>query len=99
MHIFGHTHFGWDATIGKTRFVQAALSYPQERKSRWPSIAIGELETRPVQIFDGENFVEELPCRWSDFYKRTARNPSDTENLAPYVASMYRRAKRQGTSS
>ena len=95
MHVFGHTHFGWDATIGKTRYVQAPLSYPQERENRWPSIVIGDIDTRPVEIFNGEALVDEFKCRWSDFYKRTARNPSDTENLAPYVASMYRRTDKK----
>eukprot|EP00048_Salpingoeca_helianthica_P023833 m.27527 g.27527 ORF g.27527 m.27527 type:complete len:351 (+) comp9022_c0_seq2:266-1318(+) len=32
IHIFGHTHFGWDATHDGTRFVQAPLCYPTERR-------------------------------------------------------------------
>ena len=41
LHLFGHTHFGWDATIDGIRYVQAALAYPQERKSRMASLDIG----------------------------------------------------------
>ena len=31
-HIFGHTHFAWDAVVGQVRYVQWPLAYPQERK-------------------------------------------------------------------
>ena len=44
MHLFGHTHFGWDATLGGIRYVQAALAYPEERKKRMPSLEIGGAE-------------------------------------------------------
>jgi hypothetical protein len=30
-HIFGHTHFAWDAVVGGVRYVQWPLAYPQER--------------------------------------------------------------------
>jgi len=33
-HVFGHTHFGWDATLDGTRYLQAALAYPEERGYR-----------------------------------------------------------------
>jgi len=31
-HIFGHTHFAWDAVHGGVRYVQWPLAYPQERQ-------------------------------------------------------------------
>lgn len=31
-HIFGHTHFLWDATIKKVRYVQWCLGTPKERR-------------------------------------------------------------------
>ena len=34
VHVFGHTHFGWDSVLDGTRYVQAALGYPHERKMR-----------------------------------------------------------------
>lgn len=40
IHLFGHTHFGWDATLDGIRYVQAPLSYPNERKMRLASIKI-----------------------------------------------------------
>jgi len=41
VHVFGHTHFSWDATLDDgIRYIQAPLCYPQERKSRLKSISI-----------------------------------------------------------
>merc|ERR1712194_382889 len=38
VHVFGHTHFGWDADLDGIRYVQAALGYPQEWASRQSSM-------------------------------------------------------------
>ena len=43
MHVFAHSHFAWDATIGGTRYVQAPLCYPAERTRRGKSIRTGAL--------------------------------------------------------
>ena len=32
VHIFGHTHFQWDATIDGVRYCQWPLGYPKERR-------------------------------------------------------------------
>ena len=42
VHVFGHTHFGWDGEVGGTRYVQPALAYPSERVRRLPSLKVGE---------------------------------------------------------
>lgn len=34
VHVFGHTHFSWDASLHGTRFVQWPLAYPSERARR-----------------------------------------------------------------
>ena len=39
VHVFGHTHFGWDATLDGTRYVQACLTYPRERRDRLTTVA------------------------------------------------------------
>ena len=44
VHVFGHTHFGWDATIQRngrsTRYIQAALATPAERSRRPRSLTV-----------------------------------------------------------
>ena len=55
-HVFGHTHFGWDITLGKVRYIQAALGYPQEREIRLSTVATGDdfphgTDPTPVLVF------------------------------------------------
>eukprot|EP00658_Telonema_sp_P-2_P014365 TRINITY_DN15466_c0_g1_i2.p1 TRINITY_DN15466_c0_g1~~TRINITY_DN15466_c0_g1_i2.p1 ORF type:complete len:277 (+),score=33.27 TRINITY_DN15466_c0_g1_i2:393-1223(+) len=90
LHVFGHTHFGWDQTIGKTRFVQAALGYPSEWVQRPASMKVGELPESPMLIWDSETgFAPESQGRWSDYYLQHERTPEVTNALAPWVAPMY----------
>jgi hypothetical protein len=41
LHVFGHTHFGWDQTLDGVRYVQAPVSYPHEWNTRPGSLVIG----------------------------------------------------------
>jgi hypothetical protein len=41
VHVFGHTHFGWDQTLDGVRYVQAPVSYPHEWRQRPGSLAVG----------------------------------------------------------
>ena len=41
VHLFGHTHFGWDASHEHIRYVQAPISYPHEWRRRPGSLTIG----------------------------------------------------------
>lgn len=41
LHVFGHTHFGWDQTIQGIRYIQAAVAYPREWQDRPNSLRIG----------------------------------------------------------
>jgi hypothetical protein len=41
LHVFAHSHFAWDCTLGGTRYVQAPLCYPSERVRRGKSIRLG----------------------------------------------------------
>lgn len=91
MHVFGHTHFGWDATHDGTRYVQAALGYPNEWRERRGSMEIGSLPDEPVTLWDSvDGFVPPMVARWSQYYERNPRRPELTHMLAPYVAPMYR---------
>ncbi|XP_019195770.1 PREDICTED: uncharacterized protein LOC109189612 [Ipomoea nil] len=87
-HVFGHTHFCWDAVLDGIRYVQAPLAYPRERKRRMN----GGEEWVPYCIYSGGEFSEQvLPCYWSDYYALNPRNPKITQ-LAPWVATFYRRS-------
>mmetsp|Transcript_55659 Transcript_55659/g.180653 ORF Transcript_55659/g.180653 Transcript_55659/m.180653 type:complete len:261 (-) Transcript_55659:16-798(-) len=91
MHVFGHTHFGWDAMLGNTRYVQAALGYPSEWRERPASMEIGDLPKEPIVLWTSSHgFAPPMAARWSDYYERHARTPEVTHTLAPYVAPMYR---------
>jgi hypothetical protein len=43
VHVFGHTHFGWDMELDGVRYMQAALAYPYERELRMRSLMVRTL--------------------------------------------------------
>lgn len=84
-HIFGHTHFCWDAVHDGIRYVQAPLAYPRERKRRMN----GGEDWLPFCIYH-KGFTDRLsPSYWSDYYSINKRDPDNTD-LAPWVARFYR---------
>lgn len=84
-HVFGHTHFCWDAMLDGIRYVQAPLAYPRERKRRMN----GGENWLPFCVYSDGEFTERLsPCYWSDYYSVNPRRPHNTE-LAPWVARFY----------
>ncbi|KAL8481098.1 hypothetical protein ACS0TY_027583 [Phlomoides rotata] len=88
-HVFGHTHFCWDAVLDGVRYVQAPLAYPRERKRRMNE---GE-EWLPFCIYSSGTFAERLSsCYWSDYYSINPRTPDITQ-LAPWVARFYSKVR------
>ncbi|KAL3512964.1 hypothetical protein ACH5RR_025681 [Cinchona calisaya] len=86
-HVFGHTHFCWDALLDGIRYVQAPLAYPRERKRRMN----GGEDWLPFCIYHAGTFAERLsPCYWCDYYAKNPRTPDFTQ-LAPWVARFYSR--------
>ncbi|KAF3776383.1 hypothetical protein EJ110_NYTH48397 [Nymphaea thermarum] len=88
-HIFGHTHFCWDALLDGIRYIQVPLAYPKERKRRMN----GGEEWLPLCVYDSSSggfLTSFFPCYWSDYYAKNERNPDVTE-LAPWVARFYKR--------
>ncbi|KAL0385234.1 UNVERIFIED_CONTAM: hypothetical protein Sradi_2917700 [Sesamum radiatum] len=84
-HVFGHTHFCWDAILNGIRYVQAPLAYPRERKRRMN----GGEDWLPFCIYSSGNFAERVsPCYWSDYYSVNPRTPEVTQ-LAPWVSRFY----------
>ncbi|KAL5749398.1 hypothetical protein ACOSP7_024001 [Xanthoceras sorbifolium] len=85
-HVFGHTHFCWDAVLDGIRYVQAPLAYPRERKRRMN----GGENWLPFCIYSDGRFADQLsPCYWSDYYAANPRTPHNTQ-LAPWVARFYK---------
>ena len=70
-HVFGHTHFGWDATLDGIRYFQAALAYPEERGHRLQSLKAGgqfptATPSTPLLVFDsGRGFPPRYNAAWS----------------------------------
>ncbi|WOK98897.1 hypothetical protein Cni_G07609 [Canna indica] len=85
-HVFGHTHFCWDAVLDGIRYVQAPLAYPRERKRRMN----GGEDWLPFCIYH-KGFTDRLsPSYWSDYYSKNKRDPENVK-LAPWVARFYKR--------
>lgn len=80
-HIFGHTHFNWDATNDGVRYIQRPLGYPQERR-RWSE----EGQWQPALVYDT---VSGMSCQrnahWSSYYQHNSRRP-DIIDPAPWVS-------------
>jgi len=91
MHVFGHTHFGWDQTLDGTRFVQGALAYPGERTSRWHTLKVGDLGAEgPLHLWNSrEGFAPHMHCRWSGYYEHHRREPERCMELAMYAAQQW----------
>ena len=79
--VFGHTHFGWDATIDGVRYVQPCLAYPQERAKRLGTVFCGAAflhgtPAAPLCVYDvAAGFPPRYDAGWSNFYSRFPRQP------------------------
>uniref|UniRef100_A0A1D1YJW5 Uncharacterized protein L509 n=2 Tax=Anthurium amnicola TaxID=1678845 RepID=A0A1D1YJW5_9ARAE len=85
-HVFGHTHFCWDAVLDGVRYVQAPLAYPRERGR----MMNGGADWLPFCIYYRGLTDRLSPCWWSDYYCTNKREPDNTD-LAPWVARFYKR--------
>ena len=92
------THFAWDQVLHGVRYVQAALAYPEERRSRWHTLQVGRDDERafgadgPLLIWSAScGFAPKRHCRWSGFYEVHAREPLRVSELAAYAARQFAR--------
>jgi predicted phosphodiesterase len=98
VHVFGHTHFGWDATIDGVRYVQAALATPAERAGRPGSLQVSDTPVgvagaaMPLRLYDSGagGLCPPQQASWSEYYTSNPRTPSVTEP-APWVLAHYRK--------
>ena len=101
VHVFGHTHFGWDATFEDdgVRYIQAALAYPTERCTRWHTLSVGAFGADgPLQIWSSvTGFAPPMHCRWSGYYQRHPREPHRVFELASYAAPGFQRTDSRAT--
>jgi hypothetical protein len=89
VHVFGHTHFGWDAEVEGVRYLQAALATPKERTKRMRTLEIGQIRSGPLCLYDEGAFLPRQRAVWSEFYRHTERTPAVVDP-APWVADYYR---------
>lgn len=99
VHVFGHTHFGWDQELDGVRYLSPPVGMPRERDKRVSTISTGDflqatehenMPVRPVLIWDAASgFAERYDAGWSGFYRKYEREPEEVTVLPDYVASMY----------
>jgi len=82
VHVFGHTHYGWDQELDGVRYVQACLAYPRERVERPFSVLNlgpeGAEAMPPLLVYD--HAKRKFPAYrgfWSEYYKAHSRTPDD----------------------
>mmetsp|Transcript_46147 Transcript_46147/g.137940 ORF Transcript_46147/g.137940 Transcript_46147/m.137940 type:complete len:625 (-) Transcript_46147:61-1935(-) len=90
VHVFGHTHFGYDLEVEGVRYVQAALATPGERQFGGSLVALDGfpvLAPQPVLVWDSrEGWAPKRRSAWSDYYTRYGRRPEVT-NVVPSVVA------------
>jgi len=66
-HVFGHTHFEWDATICGTRYVQWPMGYPREQR--------GGSMRQPMMLYDtaAGSHGPSMHSPWSAIYGGISR--------------------------
>jgi len=82
VHIFGHTHYGWDAKLEGIRYLQACLAYPRERMERLFAVncndAAGVEAAPPLMVYSGrDNTFPSYRGFWSEYYRLHPRKPLD----------------------
>ena len=103
-HVFGHTHFGWDATLDDgVRYLQAALAYPAEREQRMGTLRVGgSIEAgQPLLVYDsagGGALAPRHAARWSEHYATAAREPHN-QMLPEWVSRRYTRRPRAAATA
>lgn len=92
VHVFGHTHFGYDLDVGGIRYLQAALAGPNERNFGGSIVALGEfpeIARRPVLVWDSDlpgGWAPRHRSAWSLFYSRYGRCPEMSHAVPSVVA-------------
>mgnify|MGYP006144851261 CR=1 FL=1 len=92
-----------DATLDDgVRYLQAPLSYPEERQGRLGTVATGEFPhatpPAPLLVYDArsQTYPPRYDAGWSNFYRKYQRRPDLCHLLPPYSARQYKRIEGVG---
>lgn len=92
LHIFGHSHFPWDMTLGDgVRYRSWPLGTPAEQARRIASYPTEHVEQwHPLRVFDseGRHYSGDESCWFSMMYSRIGREPWSC-HMANYVRVSY----------
>jgi len=92
VHVFGHTHFGYDLEVEGVRYVQAPLSMSTERHSRGTTVALGDFPdglpfSHPFMVWHSRSgWAPKSQGAWSAYVERYGRRPDVTWLIPSYVA-------------
>lgn len=92
LHVFGHTHFGYDLEVEGIRYVQAPLSMSSERHSRGTTVALGDFPdglpfSHPFMVWHSRSgWAPKSQGAWSAYVERYGRRPDVTWLVPSYVA-------------
>eukprot|EP00435_Cladocopium_sp_Y103_P045191 s1445_g12.t3 len=92
IHVFGHTHFGYDLEVEGIRYVQAPLSMSSERHSRGTTVALGDFPdglpfSHPFMVWHSRSgWAPKSQGAWSAYVERYGRRPDVTWLVPSYVA-------------
>lgn len=89
VHVFGHTHFGYDLEVEGVRYVQAPLAMAVERNVRGTTVALGDFpvtQHEPFLVWHSKaGWSPRGRGAWSEYTMRYGRRPDVTSLLPSYV--------------
>lgn len=90
VHIFGHTHFGYDMDVDGIRYLQAALGTPAERTWGGSIVTLGDFpqERRPCLVWSGAWSMRHRSA-WTQYYQRYGRRAEVTELVPSVCCNLY----------
>lgn len=96
VHVFGHTHFGYDMVIEGIRYLQAALATPMERAFAGSIVNLGDAAepAEPCLLWDSATgLCGPYHSAWSLYYGRYGRSPEVTGRIPSVCSNLYGASK------
>ncbi|CAJ1358425.1 unnamed protein product [Effrenium voratum] len=94
LHVFGHTHFGFDLDVDGIRYLQAPLGTPLERAFGGSIVSLGDFPegaevSMPCSVWGGNGWAERQRSAWSEYYRRYGRCPEVTATVPSVCSNIY----------